>query len=163
MSVSDTFNLVYPPEQAEAPGLSHRKGKRPAPFSLRLTEVERARLLEETKGAPLGAYIKAKVLGAAPLRSRRSGLAVEDRKSLAQGLALLGQSRLSSNLNQLAHAANIGALPVTPDVEDELLAALRDVRALRRLFMVALGLKPSCSAEASQDAFSYANASEDGQ
>ncbi len=77
-----------------------------------------------------------------PLRSRRTGLAVEDRVALAKGLALLGRSRLASNLNQLAYAVNIGSLPVTPETEQELFAALRDVRELRRLFLSALGLKP---------------------
>ena len=131
MSLSGTFN----------PKTSKTKTKRPAPFSLRLSADERARLLIEANGAPLGGYIKAKLLATPSVRTRRTGLAIEDRKSLAQLLALLGQSRLSSNLNQLAHAANIGALPVTPDIEDELRAAVFDVRELRRLLLLALGFK----------------------
>lgn len=131
MSLSGTFN----------PKTSKTKAKRTAPFSLRLSETERARLLHEANGMPLGGYIKAKLLAASPVRTRRTGLAIEDRKSLAQLLALLGQSRLSSNLNQLAHAANIGALPVTPDIEDELRTAVLDVRELRRLLLLALGFK----------------------
>jgi hypothetical protein len=115
--------------------------KRLAPFSIRLSEGERARLAVEAAGAPLGAYIKAKALGA-PIRARRDGLSVEDRELFARGLALLGQSRLASNLNQLAWAVNTGSLPVTPETEEDLSAAVRDVRALRRLFLVALGLKP---------------------
>lgn len=116
--------------------------RRPAPFSLRLTEAERARLVEEAKGAPLGSYIKAKLLGSSlPVRTRRSGLAVEDRQALAQALAALGASRLSSNLNQLAHLANVGALPVTPETEAELSEALAIVRDIRRLLLTALGLK----------------------
>lgn len=113
-----------------------------APFSLRLSEDERARLTDEAKGAPLGSYIKAKVLGSAlPVRLRRSGLAVEDRQALAQALALLGASRLSSNVNQLAKLANIGALPVTLELEAELSAALADIQQIRRLLVAALGLK----------------------
>lgn len=123
-----------------------RAPSRPAPFSLRLSPPERERLAAEAGGVPLGAYIKSKVLGeAAPMRVRRSGLPVEDRKSLAQALALLGRSRLSSNLNQLAHLANIGALPVTPELESELAAALADIREIRRLLMEALGLKPGAA------------------
>lgn len=120
-----------------------RKGrkKRAAPFSLRLSEGERERLLQEAGGAALGAYIKAKLLGAPPLRMRRTGADVQDQKALAQVLALLGRSRLSSNLNQLAHAANIGALPVTPETEAELRQTLAEVRAIRHLMLVALGLK----------------------
>jgi len=116
--------------------------KRPAPFSLRLSEAERARLTAEAKGAPLGAYIKAKVLGS-PLPSglRRSGLTIEDRKAFAQALALLGQSRLSSNLNQLARAVNLGVLPVTPETDEDLRAACRAVVEIRGLLMTALGTK----------------------
>jgi hypothetical protein len=117
--------------------------RRPAPFSLRLSETERARLVNEAKGAPLGSYIKAKLLGVPlPQGLRRSGLAVEDRQALAKLLALLGASRLSSNLNQMAHLAHIGALPMTPETEAELRAALDDVRDMRRLLLVALGMKP---------------------
>ncbi|WP_431284509.1 hypothetical protein ACQW02_06815 [Humitalea sp. 24SJ18S-53] len=118
------------------------------PFSLRLSEAERARLTDEAKGAPLGSYIKAKVLGSAlPVRLRRSGLAVEDRQALAQALALLGASRLSSNVNQLARLANIGALPVTLELETELSAALADIRSIRCLLVAALGLKAEGGSE----------------
>lgn len=141
MSLGSAFNTqeTSKPYRESA---RRQKKKRLAPFSIRLSEDERARLAMEAAGAPLGAYIKAKALGAPPIRSRRSGLAVEDRTSLAKGLALLGRSRLSNNLNQLAHAVNTGSLPVTPETEEELFAAVRDVRALRLLFLAALGLKP---------------------
>jgi hypothetical protein len=141
MSLTGTFN----PSTDALPFLppsGNQKAKRPAPFSLRLSEDERARLVTEAGGAPLGAYIRAKVLGSAPpVRARRTGMAVADRQALAQVLALLGQSRLSSNLNQLAHAANIGALPLTPETESDLRECLRDVRAIRLLLLLALGLK----------------------
>jgi hypothetical protein len=137
MSISETFNA--PP--ATQPPVSSPK-KRPAPFAIRLSEAERARLTAEAKGAPLGAYIKAKALGTPPLRLRRSGLAVEDRQALAQALALLGRSHIANNLNQLAHAANIGALAMTPETESQLSETLADVRAMRSLLMTALGLKP---------------------
>ena len=139
MSLSTDFN-----PNASSPAFGpNQHAKRPAPFSIRLSEPERARLLLEAAGAPLGAYIKAKVLGTTvPLRVRRSGLAVEDRKLLAQGLAFLGNSRLASNLNQLAKLANTGALPMTPETEAELAAALLAVQELRRLFLLALGMKP---------------------
>lgn len=115
--------------------------KRPAPFSLRLSAAERARLVGESKGTPLGTYIKSKVLGTVPpVHLRRTGLAIEDRQALARVLALLGGSRLSNNLNQLARAANIGALPITPETELELAEALHDVRSMRLSLLKALGL-----------------------
>lgn len=118
--------------------------KRPAPFSLRLSESERARLIGEAAGAPLGAYIKAKLLDGPlppPRRQYRSGASVVDRQALAQGLALLGSSRIASNLNQLAKAANTGSLPLTPETDALLTETLRDVRAIRTLLIDALGLK----------------------
>lgn len=116
--------------------------KRSAPFSIRLSETDRARLAVEAAGAPLGAYIKEKILGSVVVgRKRRKGQAIEDREALARALALLGRTHLSSSLNQLANAANIGTLPVTPETEAELLTALRDVRELRRVLLTALGMK----------------------
>jgi len=139
MSIVGTFNRQTQGNRAGRP--ARERKPRPAPFSLRLNEDERARLADEAKGAPLGAYIKAKALGGPSLRVRRSGLPIEDRQALAQALALLGRSRISSNLNQLAHAVNIGSLPVTPETEAELAATLRDVREIRRLLVAALGLE----------------------
>ena len=55
---------------------------------------------------------------------------------------MLGSSRIANNLNQLAHAANVGALPVSPELEADLMATLAEVREIRRLLLVALGLKP---------------------
>ena len=111
------------------------------PLSLRLSVAERERLTREAAGAPLGPYIKAKALGGPPIRTRRAGIAIADRALLGQVLALLGNSRLSSNLNQLARLAHIGALPVSSETEAELRAALADVRAIRRLLMSALGVR----------------------
>jgi hypothetical protein len=144
-SVSKSFNAAVPDGLTDK-AKARQRAKRPAPFSLRLTETQRARLVHEANGVPLGGYIKAKLLASPAVRTRRTSLTVEDRKSLAQVLALLGQSRLANNLNQLAHAANIGALPVTPDIEDELRAALFEVRDLRRLLLTALGFKSEASA-----------------
>ena len=116
------------------------KKKRPSPFSIRLSDVERSQLLAEAKGAPLGAYVKAKALGT-PLRLRRAGYSIEDRQALAKALALLGNGELANSLNELAHAVSIGVLPVTPETEAALLEALDSVRDLRRLLVRALGLK----------------------
>jgi hypothetical protein len=112
--------------------------QRPPPFSIRLNHNERERLEAEAAGMPLGTYIKAKVLNGAPLKR---AAAVEDRKALSQALALLGQSRIASNLNQLAHLGNIGALPLTPEMQAELLAALQHVAEVRALLIKAVGLK----------------------
>lgn len=140
MSLGGIFNRTAPPPTAAAKPV---KPKREPPFSLRLTPNERARLAREAAGAPLGAYIKAKLLGgdALPVRVRRSGLPVEDRQALAQALARLGASRLAANLNQLAFAANSGSLSVTTEVIDKIAQAVADIRDIRSLLMIALGFK----------------------
>lgn len=88
--------------------------KRTPPFSLRLTFEQRARLEQEAAGSSLSAYIHERLFGAEapPARRRRGKSPVRDQQAIAELLAKLGQSRLSSNLNQLARLANLGALPV---------------------------------------------------
>ena len=141
MSLSGSFNPPTINVQNSLP-LPRRKARNVAPFSIRFSESERARLVAEAAGVPLGTYIKEKLLGSSPVRHRRNGIGVEDRQALARALALLGNARLSSSLNQLARAANIGTLPMTPETEAELLASVRDVRAMRHLLLIALGMKP---------------------
>ena len=136
MSLSFTFNVSATLADYRKPSR-----KRAAPFSIRFSEKERARLAAEAAGTPLGAYIKSRVLGDQSRRTRRSGLSIEDRQAFAQALGLLGKSRLSSNLNQLTKLANSGSLPLTPEIEAELVEALRSVRSIRALLMEALGLK----------------------
>ena len=121
------------------------KAKAPAPFSLRLTPEERRQLDERAGRQPVGAYIRARLFGDAAesghKRRTRRPFVVADHKALSQVLALLGRSRLASNLNQLARAANCGALPVTPDTEAALTAAGRDIAEIKALLMTALGIR----------------------
>ncbi|MFC5583805.1 hypothetical protein ACFPOD_01675 [Nitratireductor kimnyeongensis] len=120
-----------------------KAAKYPPPFSLRLTHAEKARLLAEAGRKPLGAYIRERLLGAdAAPRKRLRNSPVKDQEALARALAALGQSRLSSNLNQLAKAVNTGSLPVTPETEADLQQACRDVSALRADLLRALGKNP---------------------
>ena len=111
---------------------------RPHPFSIRLSATERAQLEAEAQGMPLGAYIKRKALNGPALRQRAS---IADRAALAQILALLGQSRIANNLNQLAHAANVGILEQTPEEQAELAFCLASIAQMRGLLIQSLGLK----------------------
>lgn len=141
MSLTGSFNPQTP--EISKPPITSKVSKRLAPFSIRLSEADRARLAMEAAGAPLGAYIKTKLLADAPLsRKRKSGPSIEDRQALAKALGLLGGSQLFVSLNELAELARNGALPFSPEIEGELLSALAEVRALRGLLMRALGLKP---------------------
>lgn len=116
------------------------KGKTPAPFSLRLTFEERAKLEEAANGVALGAYIKAKLFDGDLEKVRRRGTKpVADHVALGRVLSALGQSRLSQNLNQLARAVNTGTLPVHPDTEKEIRDACRAMQVLREELLRALG------------------------
>lgn len=72
-------------------------------------------------------------------RKRRPGSAVADKKAIAEALALLGQSRMASNLNQLAHQANIGALIIEDRERTKIDEAYGYILSLRALLMAALG------------------------
>lgn len=129
--------LPCPPAQSAR---DKKPRKRKPPFGLRLTDEERARLVSDANGLPLGTYIKERLFDAGPSeRKRRKGLSIQDREAFAQALALLGRTHFSSNLNQLAHAVNLGVLPVTPETESLLVESLLAVRELRRLLLTALG------------------------
>jgi len=113
-----------------------------APFSIRLSEDERDRLIAAAGGIPLGSYIKATMLDRAPpIRRRASPLPKQDRRILAKALALFSRSNVANNLNQIAKAVNIGTLPVTPETEAELRELLRLVRRLHDLMMDGLGYR----------------------
>ncbi|WP_195820672.1 hypothetical protein [Roseobacter sp. MH60115] len=116
------------------------KKKREAPFSLRLTFEERAKLEAAANGVPLGAYIKAVLFdGDLSKVRRRNTNPVADHAALGRVLASLGNSRLSNNLNQLARAVNTGTLPVHPEIEAELLNACADIAEMRNELLRALG------------------------
>jgi hypothetical protein len=114
---------------------------RPATFTLRLTPEDRVRLERDAAGMSLGAYIRWRVFDAdkPPPRSRGK-FPVKDHQALSKALALLGQSRIANNLNQLAAAANVGALYLTPDIEAELVEAVRYIAAIRKELIAALDL-----------------------
>lgn len=121
---------------------SNKNNKIPSPFSLRLTFEERTLLEREAGKKPLGAYIRSKLLKdfEQPRKVRtRTRKPLKDEKALSELLGKLGGSRLASNINQLAKAANTGSLPVTPDTEAALKAACEDVSLMRMLLMKALG------------------------
>ncbi|SMC78141.1 hypothetical protein [Rhizobium sp. RU36D] len=113
-------------------------------FCLRLTDDEKRLLLERAGKVPLGTFIRNALLGTEVQTKRRtSRKPAVDETALARVLAALGGSRLSSNLNQLAKAVNIGALPVTPETEREIADACKSVVGMRRDLLLALGLTGS--------------------
>lgn len=139
---------VRKPEQAgriaqpfkSAAHKSKQKRRVISPLTLRLTPDERAKLEELAAGMTLSAYIRACVFATETRRrKKRPKNVIEDKKAAAEALALLGQSRIASNLNQLAHHANIGALIVGAVEKEQIAEANAHLLAIRGLLMQALG------------------------
>lgn len=110
------------------------------PFSIRFTHEERQKLEQLALGASLGEYIRSCIFDGDPHVQRTKGrFPVKDEQALAQVLGMLGQSRIPNNINQLAKAANSGALPVNPETEKQLNEAYHSVLWMRRQLVQALG------------------------
>jgi hypothetical protein len=119
----------------------------PSPFSLRLNRQERDELQRLAEGRPLGQFIRDAIFthGLRPNPSRKPAIA--DHKLFAQLLGAIGQSRIASNINQLAKAANSGSLPVNHEVLEGLNEAVEAIRWMRETLIKAMGLKPVGSPE----------------
>ena len=98
------------------------------PFSIRLSEHERAKLEREAGSQALGPYMRAKLLG-------------NDKRALAQILAALGSSDLSGSMRAIAHAAEIGALDDSDDLRLKLHAACLSIEKMRNDLVRSLGLR----------------------
>jgi hypothetical protein len=125
------------------------------PFSVRLTKAEKALLQDKAGSVPLGTFIRNFILAknVKPRVGRRQ-YPIKDSDALGRVLGLLGRSRLANNLNQLAKAANIGALPVTAETEADIRQACADIRSMRQALMLALGVTAQDSSESACGAFS---------
>lgn len=123
----------------------------PAPFSLRLSIQEREEIKKLADGLPMGQYIKDAILqnGMRPAQSRKPS--IRDQKLLAKLLGALGRSRIASNINQLAKAANSGSLPVNEEVLKSLKEATSAILWMRDTLIKAMGLKPQCGESSEED------------
>ena len=124
-----------------------RAQKRPAPFSLRLSFEEKQKLIEDAGRQSISAYIKSRLFDPdTPVKQARGLNPVKDQKALAQLLGMLGSSRIARNLNELADAARVGALPINEDTEKAIKRACDDVRIMRRFLLAALGIRETDNA-----------------
>jgi len=116
--------------------------KRPAPFSLRLSEEERAKIESASGGMPVASYIKSVVLADdAPIYRKRKSMPEQDKRLLAEILARLGSNRSANNLNQIAKHLNQGTLIVDDQLAEDLNQAVVEVAWIRTTLMEALGIK----------------------
>jgi hypothetical protein len=126
----------------QTPPASGKQAGAAKPFSIRLTDDERRLLAKRADGLPLGTYVRGLIL-ADETRVQRglSAAPARNRETLARLLAALGQSGIAGNLAELARAAKIGALPVTPETEGKIVEACTVVMDMRRDLICALGLR----------------------
>ncbi len=124
------------------------KKKKPPPYSIRFSEDERARLNRDAGTLSWAAYIRLRLFcdeNSPPPRKKLTRKVHSPSAELAvlgQLLGTLGKTELAATMADIASAAKIGALPVTPELEQELLEACAAIRHMRRELIVALSIKP---------------------
>lgn len=117
-----------------------KRQKKPpsSPVTLRLTEEERLQVKLDAGDLSLSAHIRSCILNNGGVRKNTP---VKNQRSLARALALLGDSRIANNLNQLAYQANTGSLLL----DEETLAQIKEAHAhictMRQALIAALGLR----------------------
>jgi hypothetical protein len=120
--------------------MTSKKRQRPAPLSVRLSPEEIARLNHDCQGyASRNDYIRDRLFAHHGQRTRKP--LAKEREALSQILGILGSSRMASNLNQLAHKANVDAFLFTPEVKEQLEEAYEAIREMRQLLLQALGYR----------------------
>lgn len=120
---------------------ARRKAPRTRPIPIRFTEAELAILRKKAGKLPLSTYMRQELLGRKVDKRRAVRQPKVNQKEYAVLLASLGNSRLSSNLNQIAKAINTGTLDVSQDVEQQLKDAAMAVQAMRETLLYALGMR----------------------
>ncbi len=120
---------------------SQSKPKRISPVSVRFTPEERERLQHSAGRQSLSAYVRRKALDGDVSPRKALQVTSIDHALIGKVLGMLGQSRLSQNMNQIAKGLNMGTLPVTPDVVMDVSAACDDIRLMRDALIAALGLR----------------------
>ncbi|CAA0114134.1 Uncharacterised protein [Halioglobus japonicus] len=140
MSAAEQLKLRVSADFQQASGSPRRKAKRAPPFSLRLTAEERAYLEDLAGNQSLSAYIRKRLLGDQAEKRRELRKPTLEDQQYATMLALLGETRYASNLNQIAKHANMGTLDPSEDVEQLLQEACEAVLAMRDTLITMVNL-----------------------
>lgn len=111
-------------------------------ISLRLTTEEHEQLQAWSDGSSISSYVRGCIFNRTKESRRRTRHSpVKDHEPLAEILGRLGQTRISNNLNQIARHANMGTLPLDPDVEQDIKIACAEIAWIKVRLIEALGLK----------------------
>mgnify|MGYP003117729919 CR=1 FL=1 len=111
------------------------------PYCIRLKPSEKARIEELAGDQTVSAFVRERCLGNEVAPRRRVKRYQPDHEVAAKLLAALGRSRIASNLNQIAKAMNLGAVPVDDELKADIAEACAAVVRMRRDSIVALGIK----------------------
>lgn len=137
IKVSESFNKIS--------GYKKKRIKEKATKRLyiRLTVSERTELDRLSGKQTVSAYVREKALG--KYAQKRIVLRKPKMEDIQYStlLANLGQSRLSSNVNQLAKHANMGTLDCSQNIEQQLEDACGAILAMRDALFMALGHRPN--------------------
>jgi hypothetical protein len=118
--------------------------KRPLtkPFTIRMTDAEKALLVKRAGSMPLGTYLKMVLFVETRHRqNKRSNKYVHDHEALAAVLACLGARGLPDNVRRLRVAAEASALFADHKVLVDLKKACDDIAMMRWLLMQSLGYR----------------------
>ena len=111
-------------------------------ITIRLKPDEYALLTAKAGNKPLSTFLRDLALNEAATRRKPNIPApTKDRKSLAHVLALLGKSKLSASMADLARSAKLGTLPVSEKTEAQIQSACTDIAAMKSDLMRALGIQ----------------------
>jgi len=94
-------------------------------FGIRLTDDERSMLDEQAGNEHVSTWARDVLLGQKAQKRRVSRKPKANDRNVALVMALLGDQRIASNLNQLAKHANMGTL----DFDDEVLEQIQEACA----------------------------------
>ncbi|MBI1208178.1 MAG: hypothetical protein GC191_12945 [Azospirillum sp.] len=123
------------------------KRKGPPPVTVRLSQAEYDRLKHDAGVLTMAAYIRLTLFGEgeiAPHRkpyTRKATSPSAELTMIGKMLGGLGQSEIAASLADIAGAAKIGALPLSPDVEAAITEACAAVQDMRTRLIAALGVK----------------------
>ena len=111
-------------------------------ITLRLSEEENALLRDLADGVTVSSYVRECLFGkdTNKRKTRRRHQPVADEQSLACTLAMLGETRIANNLNQLAHKANMGELKMSSSTLAQIEEAYDHIQAMRKDLVKAIGL-----------------------
>lgn len=121
-----------------------RRRKATKPVSIRLSDEERAFLTRQAGKLSLSAHVRNKLLGDSDEGAHRRRVSPRRRvpraeqESFGRALALLGGNDFARRLDELATAAVMGALPLGPELIEELHAVCSYIRAMPDALMQAL-------------------------